>query len=138
MPVHHLSELPIAYEQALFAVNADTCGGIRRSSDHALAFLLRLLSKNKMSSFLRHPAISVLGNYDEKNHTDLLLTLETYLIHNCSQNRTAQALHVHLNSLKYRLRRIVDLTGLDMHDSEELLYLQLSMRISARQKGVSP
>ena len=129
MPVYHLGELAVAYEQALFAVNVDNSGGIRRSSDHALAFLLRLLSENKLSAFLRHPAIALLKNYDEKNHTDLLLTLETYLNHNCSQNRTAQALHVHLNSLKYRLRRIVDLTGLDVHDSEALLYLWISMRI---------
>ena len=129
MPVHHLGELAVAYEQALFAVNADTCGGIRRCADYALDYLLRLLSENRMSAFLRHPAISVLENYDARNHTDLLLTLETYLRHSCSQNRTAEALHVHLNSLKYRLRRIVDLTGLDMRDGEALLYLQLSLRI---------
>jgi hypothetical protein len=132
MPVHHLSELAVAYEQALFAVNADTSGGIRRSSDYALAFLLRLISENKMSAFLRHPAISVLENYDAKNRTDLLMTLKTYLQQSCSQNRTAEALHVHLNSLKYRLRRIVELTGLNLHDSEELLYLQLSLRIGPR------
>ena len=129
MPIHQLSELSVAYEQALFAVNADSGGGIRRSSDYALAFLLRLISENKMSAFLRHPAISVLENYDAKNHTDLLLTLKAYLQQNCSQNRTAEVLHVHLNSLKYRLRRIVELTGLNLRDSEELLYLQLSMRI---------
>ena len=130
MPVHHLGELAIAYEQALFAVNAETGGGIRHCSDYALAYLLRLLSENKMSALLRHPAISVLENYDRKNRTDLLMTLETYLRQNCSQNRTAEALHVHLNSLKYRLRRIVELTGLDLRDSEALLYLQLSLRIS--------
>ena len=133
MPIHHFSELAIAYEQALFAVNVDGSGGIRRAEDHAMAFLLRLLSENRMSAFLRHPVIALLKNYDEKNHTDLLLTLETYLNHNCSQNRTAEALHVHLNSLKYRLRRIVDLTGLDLHDSEELLYLQVSFRIGRQE-----
>lgn len=130
MPVHHLGEMAIAYEQALFAVNAEPGGGIRHCSDYALAYLLRLLSENTMSALLRHPAISVLENYDRKNRTDLLLTLETYLRQNCSQNRTAEALHVHLNSLKYRLRRIVELTSLDLRDSEALFYLQLSLRIS--------
>ena len=135
MPVHHFSEVSIAYEQALFAVNVDSNGGIRRAADHAMTFLLRLLDENRMSAFLRHPAIALLKNYDEKNHTDLLLTLETYLKQNCSQNKTAEALHVHLNSLKYRLRRIVDLTGVDMRDSEELLYLQISFRIDDTQEG---
>lgn len=60
------------------------------------------------------------------------MTLKTYLQQGCSQNRTAELLHVHLNSLKYRLRRIVELTELNLHDSEELLYLQLSMRISTK------
>ena len=132
MPVYDLSELPVAYEQALFAVNAGSGGGIRHSADHALAFLLRLLGENRMSACLRHPAVTALENYDRKNHTDLLLTLETYLAQNCSQNRTADALHVHLNSLKYRLHRIVELTELDLRDSEELLYLQLSLRLTPR------
>jgi sugar diacid utilization regulator len=44
---------------------------------------------------------------------DLPLTLETYLSHDCDRRRTAAALHVHPNTLDYRLRRIVTLTGLD-------------------------
>jgi hypothetical protein len=44
---------------------------------------------------------------------DLPLTLEVYLEHDLDRRSTAAALHVHPNTLDYRLRRIVELTGLD-------------------------
>ena len=44
---------------------------------------------------------------------DLPLTLEVYLDHDLDRRSTAAALHVHPNTLDYRLRRIVELTGLD-------------------------
>lgn len=44
---------------------------------------------------------------------DLPHTLEVYLAHDLDRRRTAAALHVHPNTLDYRLRRIVELTGLD-------------------------
>jgi hypothetical protein len=44
---------------------------------------------------------------------DLPHTLEVYLAHDLDRRRTASALHVHPNTLDYRIRRIVELTGLD-------------------------
>ncbi len=44
---------------------------------------------------------------------DLLLTLRCYLEHDLDRRRTAGSLHVHPNTLDYRLKRVVELTGLD-------------------------
>ena len=44
---------------------------------------------------------------------DLLRTLEAYLDQDLDRRRTAAALHVHPNTLDYRLKRIVELTGLE-------------------------
>ena len=44
---------------------------------------------------------------------DLLHTLRTYLAHDLDRRTSAVALHVHPNTLDYRLRRIVDLTRLE-------------------------
>ncbi len=46
-------------------------------------------------------------------NADLRRTLECYLQLDTDRRRTAAELHVHPNTLDYRLRRIVDLTGLD-------------------------
>ncbi|MCU1591500.1 MAG: transcriptional regulator, CdaR [Frankiales bacterium] len=48
-----------------------------------------------------------------ERNPDLLLTLDTYLAENLDRRRTAAALHVHPNTLDYRLKRIVGLTGLE-------------------------
>lgn len=45
---------------------------------------------------------------------DLLSTLEAYLDQDLDRRRTAAALHVHPNTLDYRLRRVSELTGLDI------------------------
>jgi sugar diacid utilization regulator len=129
MPVYELRKLQIAYEQACFAMTEKEDPGIRRCSEYALSFYIRLLQQNEQSAHLRHPAIAALQRYDTSNHTDLLHTLDTYLQHNCSQNISAEALHIHLNSLKYRLRRIEELAEIDFKNSEELLYLRLSLEL---------
>jgi hypothetical protein len=54
---------------------------------------------------------------------DLPHTLEVYLAHDLDRRRTAAALHVHPNTLDYRLRRIVELTGLDPSTSRGLQLL---------------
>jgi DNA-binding PucR family transcriptional regulator len=48
-----------------------------------------------------------------ERNPDLLLTLDTYLAENLDRRRTAAALHVHPNTLDYRLKRISGLTGLE-------------------------
>jgi sugar diacid utilization regulator len=44
---------------------------------------------------------------------DLLSTLEGWFEADFDRRRAAAALHVHPNTLDYRLRRIAELTGLD-------------------------
>lgn len=58
------------------------------------------------------PVLAGLLNPLERN-PDLLLTLETYLEHDLDRRQTAATLHVHPNTLDYRLRRLVELTELD-------------------------
>jgi sugar diacid utilization regulator len=64
---------------------------------------------------------------------DLPLTLEVYLEQDLDRRRTAAALHVHPNTLDYRLRRIVELTGLDPSTSRGLQLLGAAL--AARRLG---
>ncbi len=70
---------------------------------------------------------------------DLPRTLEVYLAHDLDRRRTAAALHVHPNTLDYRLRRIVDLTGLDPSSARglQLLGAALAARHLAAADGSS-
>lgn len=45
-----------------------------------------------------------------------------------NKTETAQALYIHIETLRYRLKKIEKLTGLNMNDSNDLLTLQLGMK----------
>jgi hypothetical protein len=69
-----------------------------------------------------HAALAGLLDPLDRN-PDLPHTLEVYLANDLDRRRTAAALHVHPNTLDYRLRRIVELTGLDPATSRGLQLL---------------
>ena len=54
--------------------------------------------------------------YDQAEHTDYIATLSAYLVANRSVKATAASLHVHRNTVNYRLARIRELFDLDLED----------------------
>lgn len=60
---------------------------------------------------------------------DLLWTLEVYLEHDLDRRHTAAALHVHPNTLDYRLKRVVELTALDPATTKGLQLLAGSIAV---------
>jgi DNA-binding PucR family transcriptional regulator len=57
-----------------------------------------------------------------------VLTLSEFLDHGGSYNASAAALSVHRNTLKYRLRRIKDVSGYDLSVTDTVFNLQLATR----------
>lgn len=73
---------------------------------------------------------NVLGRllaYDATHGTDLVLSLETFLLANRSWQVASTQLRVHRQTLKYRLGRVTDITGrrLDLIDDVVQLHLAL-------------
>jgi hypothetical protein len=60
----------------------------------------------------------------------LVHTLEAYLDHAGDVKRTAAALSLHRGGLYYRLRRIEDVAGVDLHDGEDRLLCHLALRLA--------
>ncbi|MBF6189697.1 helix-turn-helix domain-containing protein [Nocardia beijingensis] len=60
-------------------------------------------------------------------HPDLLETLRIHIDNDLNRQRTARHLHVHPNTVDYRLRRIAQLTGLDPADPRGLWYLRSAL-----------
>lgn len=58
---------------------------------------------------------------------ELLSTLQTYLDLDRDRRAAADALHIHPNTVDYRLRRISELTGLSAHRTEDLGELHASL-----------
>jgi DNA-binding PucR family transcriptional regulator len=67
--------------------------------------------------------------YDNKHGTDLVSTLEVYLDSFGSAQRTAEALHLHVTSVRYRLSRLEELSGLSLEDPDTRLSIQVALRL---------
>ncbi|WP_330297312.1 helix-turn-helix domain-containing protein [Streptomyces sp. NBC_00503] len=55
-------------------------------------------------------------------------TLEVFLANNCSWTRTAEALHLHVNTVHYRMERVEALTGRDLSRLDHKLDLYAALR----------
>ena len=119
--------LPIRLQQAEFALGqANGSRGLFLCEAYACDYLLRTFRAFGSTSALLHPALEALELYDAEYQTELRATLSEYL--NCERNQAeaAKALHIHPNTVRYRLGRIREVAGLTLEDGEELKYLRLS------------
>ncbi|WP_267888409.1 PucR family transcriptional regulator [Nocardia yamanashiensis] len=79
----------------------------------------------------RRFAERVLGpvvEYDRRNGGGLLETLEVFLGCEGSWRVAAERMHVHLNTVRYRIGRVEELTGRDLGRLDDRLDLYLAMR----------
>ena len=127
-PTGDMRAVSLRYKQARFALEqAPENPGIYCCEDYAFSYMLYLLHNDESASFLLHPAVEKLGEYDRENQNELLPTLNEFLKYDRNLQRTSEALNIHRSTLKYRLQRIEDLTGLTMSDPKEEAYLRLSL-----------
>ncbi|ARF16286.1 helix-turn-helix domain-containing protein [Sporosarcina ureae] len=90
-------------------------------------FILRN-SEEELLDFV-HEVIGPLIQYEQARKGDLLQTLLTYFRQNQNIKRTAVALHVHTNTLNYRLKRIEEILSTDLTDGQQLFNIQLAGNI---------
>lgn len=61
----------------------------------------------------------------------LLRTLAAWFRHHSHPTATAKALHIHRNTLDYRLQKIAELTGLNLDETDDRLLLYVALQLSA-------
>jgi purine catabolism regulator len=91
----------------------------------------RLLYAFRQSSELASfcdETLAPLLDYDAKNGTTLVETLDVFFHCDASLRSASDALYLHRNSLAYRLRRISEITGLNLDNLEDRLRLQLALK----------
>ncbi|GGY15649.1 PucR family transcriptional regulator [Streptomyces djakartensis] len=71
-----------------------------------------------------------LRDYDRRHRAELIPTLEAFLDCDGSWTRCASRLHLHVNTLRYRVGRIEQLTGRDLSRLEDKLDFFLALRMS--------
>ncbi|MDP9935496.1 purine catabolism regulator [Paenarthrobacter nicotinovorans] len=73
--------------------------------------------------------------YEQRQDGDLMVTLKTYLDSQRSWQKTASALFTHRQTIIYRIRKIGELTGLDMGETSTLAQLWLALQIHEAMHG---
>jgi sugar diacid utilization regulator len=66
-------------------------------------------------------AVALLSEYDAQRGSQLVTTLEEFLRRHGSISAASEALYVHPNTLRQRLRRIAELSGLDLRRDDWLM-----------------
>jgi sugar diacid utilization regulator/putative methionine-R-sulfoxide reductase with GAF domain len=80
-------------------------------------------------------AVARIAEYDRQRSTALLRTLEEFLRRRGSISATAEALFVHPNTLRQRLRRIGELSGLDLR-KDDWLMVEIAVKIVKLQQAL--
>ncbi|MET9970409.1 helix-turn-helix domain-containing protein [Streptomyces sp. NPDC006356] len=86
-------------------------------------------------SDLRDPRLTELAERDERSGTDYAESLLTYLDAFGDIATAAKRLHIHRNTLRYRVRRAQELTGLDLSHPQQRLLTMLQLRLPAESTG---
>jgi sugar diacid utilization regulator len=91
--------------------------------------LFRVLQENpeELEAFYGETLEPVV-HYDSRYGTELVQTLITYLGNDASTVRTAGDLFAHRHTIRYRLDRVCELTGLDVDKSEDRERLTLGIK----------
>lgn len=90
--------------------------------------LLASVPEEVRSSY-RDRLLGPLLEYDRDHRSDLVRTLERFLAHSGSWQRCAAAMHVHVNTLRYRIGRVEELTGRDLSSLEHRVDLFLALKL---------
>ncbi|GLY43897.1 PucR family transcriptional regulator [Amycolatopsis sp. NBRC 101858] len=77
---------------------------------------------------VRRRVLGPLLAYDAEQHTDLVHTVRVFLECSGSPTRAAKALHVHVNTLRYRIGRAGELLGADLTEFTDQLDVYLALR----------
>ncbi len=104
----------------------------REAGSHAL--LLATANPDILQS-LHLTTLAPLIAYDRLHGAQLLRTLETYLGADGSWQRAAESLCLHVNSLRYRITRIEQLTGRQMSAMEDRVDFFLALRALERSEA---
>jgi PucR family transcriptional regulator, purine catabolism regulatory protein len=147
---HEVGELSVSIGVSRFTSDL---GGIRKAFEESLAALKvgrKLQGKGSVMHFesvgsyklllsiwehdpeelrsLYTETIDAVDRYDKQNDSHLVQTLITYLANDENLSKTAKDLFAHRHTIRYRLQKIAELTGLSVFRSEDKERLSLGLK----------
>lgn len=94
--------------------------------------IFKLLSQDFLNYELEdfyETTLKVLVEYDNKKSTELVETLKSYFDNNGNLTRISEDLFTHYNTVLYRIKRIEEITGVNLNDPTDRLNLEIAIKI---------
>lgn len=130
---HDVSKLKFYFEQAVTSLRLNR----KLRKTHKLSFyeefttdhMIDIAFKNiDLKQFCDENLLKLI-EYDKSNNTTFASSLHEFLIHERNLAHTAKALHIHRNTLIYRINKIQEITNHDLENSSYRFNLLLSFKI---------
>ena len=121
---HYMQALTVL-EKARLLYHRERC---YRYDSMAAYLLLDHIPQEQLELYC-HEQIQRLWAYDREHDTELCPTLQVYLEQAKSLAKTAELLYIHRNTVRYRIKRCMELLGDDLEDGNEIFAYVLSLRI---------
>ena len=133
--IEKASELPDAYSEAEVALEIghrvngpSSISTFEGTGTYKLLFRVLQDDPQELESFYNE-TLAPIVTYDSRYGTELVNTLTTYLRNDASTVKTATQLFAHRHTIRYRLDRVSELTGLDVDKSEDRESLTLGIKV---------
>jgi DNA-binding PucR family transcriptional regulator len=142
MPEADPRSLRRAYQEARFALEAagpgdpgDRAARVATVDDLGSHRLLLARQEDAALEAISRGLLGPLLDYDRRHHGDLLASLRAFLEHNGNWEAAARAMAVHRHTLRYRIRRVAELTGRDLESAADRVEFWLAMQAADVLRG---
>lgn len=127
----NILDISKSYEEAKKALIASKC-----MSNKILLFddlkiyklITKIEDKEELIIFYKE-TLYPLEKYDNENGTDLVDTLKAYFEYDENMQISSENLHIHINTMKYRIKRIKDILGIEDFGIDKKVELYLALKI---------
>jgi hypothetical protein len=128
--VANRAQIPDAYREAGLVRSASGGGAGVAALASLSAFEYLTLRPDATASRLIAPAIHEFVAQDSRDGGQLIATLREYVACDFNGKRAAENLHIHVNTAHYRLARIAERTGCDLHRVAGVLEILIAARLA--------
>lgn len=130
VPLHHLSELSEAYQKGHLALKIGQLFSSEQSifsyDELGIGRLIYQLPEETCIEFLNE----VFKNQvPETLDPELISTINRFFLNNLNIAETARQLHMHRNTLIYRLEQVQKRTGLDLRNFEDAMIFKVALMV---------
>ncbi|WP_200411014.1 PucR family transcriptional regulator [Virgibacillus salexigens] len=107
----------------------DTIDPVKLYEDLGVYQFIEQLAETRKADQYQNPFMEKLRAYDQQHGTSLLASLEVYLQCDSNVYNAAKRLFIHPNTMNYRLKRMGEVSGIDLKDPNQKANIYLDLII---------